>query len=87
MRQVKEQNMLKDLEVCSNGHPAIAHNGGYKGCPMCELMATGENPTRIKTLEIEISDLEDRIDELECGCIERDAEIKRLKQELAEAKG
>ena len=29
---------VHDMEVCSNGHPPIAHTEGYKNCPLCAAL-------------------------------------------------
>ena len=45
---------VNDMEVCSNGHPPIAHTEGYKNCPLCKALD-----------ESEVVSLENRIMELE----------------------
>ena len=45
---------VHDMEVCSSGHPPIAHTEGYKNCPLCKALD-----------ESEVVSLENRIMELE----------------------
>lgn len=73
---------VHDMEVCSNGHPPIAHTEGYKNCPLCKAMSDNETENIIDNLNADIQQLEDEKDELENELESAREKIRELQKEL-----
>lgn len=54
------------MYLCEDGHTEIAHDDGYKNCPLCKAIEENNSLlSEISELKEKISDLEDTIIELE----------------------
>jgi DNA repair ATPase RecN len=69
---------MKTMEVCSDGHPPIAHQEGWKNCPMCALKSE-ENAELVEARE-RIEELADEVDIKEMELAEMEHQISVLKK-------
>jgi len=65
------------MEICSNGHPEIIHNEGWKNCPVCKL---------IKGHQDEIVDIEDELEELKDDFMRLTDEVSDLRAQNKKTK-